>query len=443
MKQIAIAGAGLVGALLASTLARRGFRVEVFERRSDLRRHEGSAGRSINLAVSERGWQALRDIGLEEKVRRIAIPMKGRMIHTLDGRQVLIPYDVRGRAIASVSRKELNRILLDGAEAEGSTFHFNAECVSADAETGKTVVGDGSGGRKEIGPDLLFGADGAFSAVRLSMQRSDRFNYSQEYLRHGYKELSIPPAEGGGWRMEKNALHIWPRRQYMLIALPNFDGSFTCTLFLPFEGPAAFEHLRSPEDVATFFRESFPDAVPLMPTLLTDFFENPTSSLCTVRCSPWTFQGRVALIGDAAHAIVPFYGQGMNAGFEDCTILASLIDRGGEITAILGEYEKLRKPNGDAIADLALKNFVEMRDRSADPRFWWRKKLERKIHELYPDRYTPVYSLVSFSGMPYREILDEDRRQDEMFDALMGVVGNDGNEESLDVVAAIHRMMGD
>jgi kynurenine 3-monooxygenase len=282
-----------------------------------------------------------------------------------------------------------------------------------------------TGTMRTIDAPLIFGTDGAFSAVRYSLQRTDRFNYTQRYLDHGYKELTIPASTvdtpWGNHRMDPKALHIWPRGNFMLIALPNADGTFTCTLFLPFEGDISFEHLTDDASVTAFFQRYFPDAVALMPTLLADFRQNPTSSLCTVQCDPWQWQGRILLLGDAAHAIVPFYGQGMNAGFEDCTILDAMHDEyGGEWSKMIPDFAKRRKPDGNAIAELALRNFIEMRDLVADPKFLLRKKIAAYLHEKHPD-FLPVYSMVSFSNTPYHVALQEDDAQNQLFKSILAI----------------------
>jgi kynurenine 3-monooxygenase len=424
-KEIAIAGAGLVGSLLAAWLAKEGHRVTVYERRPDLRKAAISAGRSINLALSDRGWRALEGVGAADAVRQNAIPMHGRMIHHEDGSTSYQPYGMEGQAIWSVSRGGLNAVLMDHAEKHGVKFHFENGCDDAD-HRGPTMVLDNG---ETVKPDLLFGADGAFSRVRLGMMlRNDRFDYNQTYLPHGYKELSIPPAPGGGWLLEKNALHIWPRHDFMLIALANHDGSFTCTLFLPFEGEHAFEHLTSPDAVTAFFQKHFATALELMPTLADDFFANPTGSLVTVRCRPWVFGRRTALIGDASHAIVPFYGQGMNSGFEDCTVLHQLMQQhSDDWDNLLADYQRLRKPSGDAIADLALQNFVEMRDKVDDRAFLYRKQVEKVLHKYHPDAFVPIYSQVTFSHTPYEQALAASRVHDRFFDEVLP--GLDMNSE--------------
>ena len=418
---INIFGAGLVGSLLAVFLAKRGYRVGVYERRSDMRKSEKDEGRSINLALSDRGRKALASVGAEEAVMKEAVPMYGRMIHDERGELTFQPYGKEGQAIWSVSRGGLNRTLLNAADRfENIDLHFDERCLGVDlSRTAARLHHIVSGTDREVVSDVIFGTDGAFSAVRGSMQITDRYNYSQSYIEHGYKELSIPPGPNGSHRLEKNALHIWPRHSYMLIALPNTDGSFTCTLFFPFEGDPSFALLRSPEHVKAFFGENFPDAVPLMPDLTEEFFANPTSSLVTVRCWPWVIN-RTALIGDAAHAIVPFFGQGMNAGFEDCRILDTLIEHyEGDWPKILDAFQKNRKPDADAVAELALQNFIEMRDLVADERFLFRKKIEARMHELFPDKWVPLYSMVTFSDTPYSEALRLGREHDLLMQRVM------------------------
>lgn len=415
-KDIAVMGAGLVGSLLAIYLAKKGHKVTLYERRPDLRKAEISAGRSINLALSDRGWRALAGVGVDKIVREMAIPMPGRMIHQEDGSTSFQPYGIGDQAIYSVSRGGLNGVLMDQAEKAGVKIHFNRGVENVHLNTYTAHLSDGS----TIQPDLIFGSDGAFSMVRHSMMITDRFDYSQYYLPHGYKELSIPTADGGGWRIEKNALHIWPRHSFMLIALPNLDGSFTVTLFAPFEGPNGFDNLTTDQKITAYFEKYFRSALPHMPTLLEDFKENPKSSLVTVRCFPWSRGGRVALIGDASHAIVPFYGQGMNCGFEDCTILNQFMEEhGDDWQAVFEAYENSRKPSADAIADLAFQNFVEMRDKVADDAFLYRKQLEKAMHAAHPDEYVPLYSQVTFSHTPYEQALAAGREQDRFFAQVM------------------------
>lgn len=419
-----IVGAGLVGSLWAVFLARRGYTVKVFERRSDMRAAGYGGGKSINLAMSERGWKAIEQAGIRDKIEKVAIPMPGRMMHNVAGELTFQPYGKEGEAIYSVSRGGLNLELLNIADSFPNVeFFFDHRCVEVDLNNPVITFEDmKTGEEKTLESPLIFAADGAFSAVRHTLQRTDRFNYRQFYLDHGYKELTIPPFENGSHRMHPGALHIWPRGNHMVIALPNADGSFTCTLFLPFEGEVSFEKLKNDADVLAFFQKYYADAVPLMPTLLRDFWANPTASLVTVNCSPWQWQGRILLLGDAAHAIVPFYGQGMNAGFEDCTILDAMLDEmGGDWSKTIPAFAKSRVKDGNAIAELAQRNFVEMRDLVADPKFLLRKKIAADLHAKFPQDFLPVYSMVTFSNTPYHIALQEDDAQNELFREILNL----------------------
>lgn len=413
-----VLGAGLTGSLLSIFLVRRGYDVKVIEKRSDLRKQQLGGGRSINLALSRRGKKALRQVGLDEEVNRIAIPMKGRMMHNEQGALTFQSYGKEGQAIYSVSRTHLNKILLNKAEEEGVKLLFDHTCTHIDLASNRcTIEYDGITHTEEAG--MLFGADGAFSRLRGQMQRTPRYNYSQEYIDHGYKELDMPPAADGSFAMEPHALHIWPRGKFMLIALPNPDCTFTCTLFYPYEGEHSFEQINSPDEVEHFFRQYFPDLIPLMPDYKEQFFEHPTSSMVTIRCYPWS-RGNNLLIGDAAHAILPFYGQGMNAGFEDCHVLDQLIGQhNGQWEEIIGEFQQLRKPDADAIAQLAADNFVEMRDFVADPAFLRRKEIESELQDRYPNDWLPLYSMVTFSDMRYSEALHRGIVQREIMDDYM------------------------
>jgi kynurenine 3-monooxygenase len=424
-KKVTLLGAGLVGSLLGIYLRRNGYRVTIYERRQDMRKDKISAGRSINLALSDRGWRGLNGVGISDKVRNVAIPMNGRMIHAQDGSINYLPYGKEGQAIWSVSRGGLNGVLMDEAEKSGADIVFNERCTSVELD--KNTVhfeNQETGVKKAVHSQLIFGSDGAYSAARLSLMLTDRYNYSQHYLEHGYKELSIPPDENGKHRIEKNALHIWPRGGYMLIALPNMDGSFTCTLFFPFQGTPSFEMLDTKEKLKNFFKEIFPDAYPLMPDLEDDFFNNPTGSLMTVKCFPWSWKNQLMLIGDAAHAIVPFYGQGMNCGFEDCIELDKLIKKHEHHwNKIMPEFENSRKPNTDAIAELALANFIEMRDLVGHPDFLLRKKIEARFNQKYPDKWLPLYSMVTFSELPYSAAMLTGKKQDAIMDKVMSMPG--------------------
>lgn len=419
-RSVTILGAGLVGSLLAVLMRKRGYEVTVYERRPDMRAANMSAGKSINLAMSARGWKALDLAGLRKDIEDLAIPMTGRFLHQPDGTGAYQQYGTNNEAIYSVSRGELNKKLMTLAEQNGAKIYFNQRCNKVDVADNRVYLLDDKGNETVVTSDLLFGADGAFSALRTSYMFTDRVNITQKYIEHGYKELCIPPDANGNMMMEKNALHIWPRKNFMLIALPNTDGTFTCTLFLPFEGEISFEKLKTDADVTAFFKEHFPDAIPLMPTLLEDFFTNPTSSLVTVRVAPWHYKDKNALIGDAAHAIVPFYGQGMNAGFEDCTILCALMDKYGDDWAtILDLYDKARKPNGDAVLDLALMNFIEMRDKVAEPSFLERKKIEKELAKRYPEQFVSVYEMVSFTHTPYSTAWSCIQAQDKLLGTIM------------------------
>ncbi len=437
-KQIII-GAGLVGSLHAVYLAKRGVKVEVYERRPDMRAIDISAGRSINLAISHRGLKALDRVGLKEKVLEMVIPMPGRMIHDVEGNTNFQPYGKNGQHINSVSRGGLNALLMTEAEKAGVKIHFNQRCLKMNLETGKASFRDEkSGETQDVIADHIYGTDGAFSEVRHAMMMTDRFDYSQTYLKHGYKELSIPPAEDGGYRIEKNALHIWPRGGYMLIALPNLDGSFTVTLFLAFEGKYAFEKLNTEQEVLHFFNEVFPDVVPHMPTLVEDFFSNPTSSLCTVRCFPWKYKDKAVIFGDASHAIVPFYGQGMVSGFEDCYVFDQLADEfWNDKEALFDKFQHSRKPDADAIADLALRNFIEMRDLVADPKFLLRKKIEKALSAKHPEKWTPLYEMVTFSEMRYSEALARGKEQDGIMEEVLSWKDIEDNWESPAVFSKI------
>lgn len=419
-RSVTILGAGLVGSLLAIILRKRGYEVTIYERRPDMRSNTIAAGRSINLAMSTRGWNALELAGLKEEMEKIAIPMTGRYLHQADGTAAFQQYGKNNEAIYSVSRGELNKKLMTLAEQHGATIHFEHRCTSVDVPNNTLRFEKLDGEKLTVQADLLFGADGAHSALRASYSHMDRVNASHHYLEHGYKELSIPPDATGKLQMEQHALHIWPRKNFMMIALPNTDGTFTCTLFFPFEGSPSFAELQTKEEVLAFFNQQFPDAVPMMPTLLDDFFGNPTSSLITTHIDPWYYKDKSALIGDAAHAIVPFYGQGMNAGFEDCSVLCALMDKHGDDWAtILKAYYEKRKPNGDAVAQLALLNFVEMRDKVADPAFLERKKIEKELGKRYPDQFVSVYEMVSFSHTPYKTAMSCIQAQDKLLHTIM------------------------
>ncbi|MFZ0886345.1 MAG: NAD(P)/FAD-dependent oxidoreductase [Candidatus Acidiferrales bacterium] len=420
-QSITLVGAGLTGPLLAISLVQRGFRVQIYERRPDMRRVRASAGRSINLAISTRGIHALREAGLWDEMRRIIVPMKGRMMHSLAGELTFQPYGKNDtEVINSISRADLNVALMNAAEAGGVTIRFGERCMGFDAVTGAARFRNEETGRENsVESDTLIGTDGSASAIRLDMQKLGRFNLSQEYLDYGYKELTIPAGPGGKHLLEPNALHIWPRGAYMLIALPNIDGTFACILFLPFEGSESFAKLDTAEKAEGFFAERFSDAVPLMPQLKENYTSNPTGAMVTIKCSPWHLSGKALLLGDAAHAIVPFFGQGMNCAFEDCTVFLELLDRHGpDWEKLFAEFDGARKTNTDAIADLALENFVEMRDRVADPRFLFRKKVELALEAKYPRLFVPKYAMVTFQRVPYSVALARGKIQDRLLAEL-------------------------
>jgi kynurenine 3-monooxygenase len=433
-KNIAIVGAGLVGSLLSIYLAKRGYKISVFERRPDMRTSKLDGGRSINLALSNRGIRALEEIGLADVIKQTAVPMHGRVMHDREGKLTFQPYGKQGQFINSVSRGGLNKALMTAAEKLGVEFLFEQRIISVDLEETKLNVQSQhpASSIQHLSFDLIIGSDGAFSAVRGALQFTDRFDYSQDYIDHGYKELHIPAGNAGSFQLEKNALHIWPRESFMMIALPNPDGSFTCTLFFPFEGALSFDKIKTDEEVIQFLKTTFPDAWKLMPDALHDFKKNPTSSLVTVKCFPW-IRNKTFLIGDAAHGIVPFFGQGMNAGFEDCRILNELLERHADNwNEVLPEFQTLRKPDADAIAKLALDNFIEMRDLVADDDFLLRKKIEAKLHEVFPDKWIPLYSMVTFyDHIRYSEAYATGQKQKKIMDEVMKTPSIDKNWERL------------
>lgn len=433
---ITIVGAGLAGSLLSIYLARRGFQVNIFEARKDMRLGAVEAGRSINLALSDRGITALREVGMDEYMLAEAVPMYGRMIHGKDGDTKLLPYSGReGEYINSVSRSGLNIALMNEAEKYPNVqFVFSERCTDLHIASGEVMFASG----RTMRSDTVIATDGAGSPVRQAMERQmPDFSLSSAFLDHGYKELHIPHGSLGEFLLEKNALHIWPRHKFMMIALPNFDGSFTCTLFLAHQGQGepGFDLIENADDVTTFFATEFPDALGLMPTLVQDFFANPTGQLGTIKCWPWNFGGKVLLLGDSAHAVVPFYGQGMNCAFEDVRVLDGLIgEHGPEWEIVFNEYAKIRKPNTDAIADLAEENFYEMRDRVADPIFQRKRELETKLEQTSPD-YFSKYSMVTFrEDMPYSEAQRRGNAQDALLMKLCASI-DDVSELKIDEVA--------
>ncbi len=487
-QKVIIIGAGLAGSLLAIYLAKRGIAVEVYEAREDMRRSEVAAGRSINLALSDRGIAALREIGMDGYMLSEAVPMLGRMIHSVSGEQKLLPYSGRqGEYINSVSRAGLNIALINEAEKyENVKFFFNDRCTDFDSDSGEAKFASG----KAVKGDTLIATDGAGSAVREAMERGlPKFKSTTVFLEHGYKELHIPPKNNtslsGGLRpplkgddnflLEKNALHIWPRHKFMMIALPNFDGSFTCTLFLDkgenkdgtervsdkggnatvmervsdgvdntlhncrvSTSDPSFDQIADTAAISDFFQTQFPDAIPLMPTLGEDFAENPVGLLGTVKCYPWHIEGKALLLGDSAHAMVPFYGQGMNCAFEDCRVLDALIEKHGtDWNTVFEEYQQARKINTDAIAEMAEENFYEMRDATADPVFQRKRELETKLEQTYPD-YFSKYSMVTFrEDMPYSVAKTKGNAQDKL---LMEICAGVESVKQIDLENVIERV---
>lgn len=444
-KKATIVGSGLVGSLWAVYLNTMGYEVSVFERRSDMRLTKMSAGKSINLAMSFRGWKALDEVGVGNDIRKIAIPMYGRTLHHADGSIVYQPYGNEGQAIYSVSRGEINATLMQIAESRDNTkIYFDEECINVDLEKGKTTFRNTQTGQiSENTADVVFATDGAFSAVRYQgMQKTDKFNYSQQYIPDGYREILLPANADGSFKMKSETLHIWPRGRFMLIALPNFDGSFTCTLFMPFEGHEyCFDNLTTKEKVNKFFESVFPDFYAMMPDIADTWEQHPLSSLAIIRCYPWV-SGKVALMGDAAHATVPFFGQGMNAGFEDCSIMFELMNQhGNNWEKVFSDYQKMRKPNGDAVQDLSLQNYIVMRDKVADADFQLLQKVERKINALYPDSYFPLYSMVSFTGIEYKVALEKGNAQEEMVKEFIKTYSINTDTNDADVEQKIHQFI--
>jgi kynurenine 3-monooxygenase len=420
-KETTLIGAGLNGPLLAILLMQRGYAVEIYEWRPDMRRVRMSAGRSINLALSTRGIYALQKAGLWAGMRNLIIPMRGRMMHSTAGELTFQPYGRNDtEVINSISRAELNIALMNAAEEQGARIHFSQRCIGCDLKTGAIHLrNEDTGEETTRGVEVVIGCDGSASSIRNEMLKLNRFNFSQQYLDYGYKELTIPGDSRGEHLLETHALHIWPRGNYMLIALPNIDGTFACILFLPFEGMDSFASLTSPSQVVAFFNSRFPDASALMPQLAENYFANPTGAMVTIKCSPWHAEGRVLLLGDAAHAIVPFFGQGLNCGFEDCTSLMELFDRQGTDWArVFAEFVRERKINTDAIADMAIENFTEMRDRVADSRFLLRKKVELALETKYPNLFVPKYAMVTFHRIPYAVALARGAVQERMLDEV-------------------------
>ena len=434
-EKMAVVGAGLVGSLWALMLAQRGHHVDVFERRPDPRAGAYKGGRSINLALSDRGWRALEKAGIADEVRKIALPITHRTMHATDGTLTRQPYglpEAQGKfddpqCIYSVSRALLNRLLVEESEKHAQVqYRFDHKCTDIDLQASTLSIEDGQGQSQALPYDRIFGTDGAFSAVRDRLMRADRFDFAQRYLTHGYKEIEMRPTSDGAFKMEADALHIWPRGEFMLMGLPNPDGTFTCTVFAPYDGPNGLNQLNTPEAVHAYFSAHFPDVIPLIPDFAEQWLANPTSSLVMTQCYPWHHGDAICLMGDAAHAIVPFYGQGMNSGMEDCSVLSELLDAmesPSDWDATMKRYTELRKPSGDAILELALRNYIEMRDKTGDPSFLLRKKIEAKLATNYPGRWLPLYSQVTFSHTPYEEALQAGKRQDKIMEGILAQEG--------------------
>lgn len=440
MKEITIIGAGLSGSLMALLLANRGYKVVVYEKRPDMRKTKISAGRSINLALSDRGIAALRKAGIDQEILKEVMPMRGRLIHSINGEKSLQPYSGReGDYINSVSRGGLNITLMNAAEAtQKVTFEFGWGCKRINFNEKILTLENSNQELRREKFETIIGSDGGGSYVRLAYQLGGirRFNFSQQFLDHGYKELVIPPNADGGFRIANDALHIWPRGTFMMIALPNLDGSFTCTLFMPFEGKNGFEDLDSEEKVKAFFEEFFPDALQHMPTLLDDYFSNPHDKLGTIKCFPWAIEDKALLIGDAAHAVVPFYGQGMNASFEDCRVLDDLLNKHNDDFALAyAEFEQVRKADADAIGDLAVQNYYEMRDHVAHQDYQIKREIELDLENTTD--YNSKYSLVTFQeNIGYAEAKRRGEQQDEFLLKLIdsGEHISKTNKEILDIL---------
>ena len=426
-------GAGLTGPLLATYLAQQGYSVEIFERRPDMRKESISAGRSINLALSARGNHALKEVGLYDKIKPNTIPMKGRMIHDLNGNTHLQPYGQKeNEVIFSVSRAQLNMDLMTLAEETGKvTIRFNHQLLSADLEQNKLLFQlSNSLEEIELPFNRVIGCDGSASILRKSIVEKANIQYVKKPLGHGYKELTIPPLKSGKFRIEPNALHIWPRGNHMLIALPNNDCSFTCTLFFPMTGTKSFETVKTKKDILDLFQSQFHDAIKLIPNLVEDFQKNSTGDLASVYCKPWHLGDKALLIGDAAHAVVPFFGQGMNASFQDCSTLAKLMGQNkNDWKTIFNTFSSVQVENGHAIADMAIENYLEMRDHVNDTEYKKRRNVELKLERMFPGQFIPRYSMVSFHQIPYAEVYQRGGKQSKI---IRDVLKADPSGQSID-----------
>ena len=435
-KDITIVGAGLVGSLCSLYMTSRGYNVRIFEKRKDLRSEIISAGKSINLALSERGLTALKKVGVHEEVMKIAIPMYRRIMHDEKGILSEQEYGNPGQAIYSVSRAELNALMMELAEMKGAKLEFNQLCKYVDFDKSSvTFENTITNKEKTIDADIVIGADGALSEVRNKMVENLKHEFKLYKIGHSYKELLIPASKNGTHLINKNALHIWPRGEFMLIALANLNGSFTCTLFAPTTGDNSFENLNTKEEVETYFNQVYPDFTPLVPNLFEQWEENPTSTLGIVRTYPWHVKDNAILVGDSAHATVPFYGQGMNAGFEDCRVLNELLDRHeDDLFSCFKEYSKIRKPNGDGVQDLSMQNYVVMRDKTADPKFLLQKKIEQKFANSYPEKWIPLYSMVSFTNISYSDAWEIGMKQQKIMEEIMKISNIEKEWESDEII---------
>jgi len=437
--KIVIFGAGLVGSLLGILLARKGFQVEIHEKRPDLRYKAYANLRSINLALSHRGWTVLEKAGLAEELKKIALPMFGRVLHAQSGEPGFQAYGKEDQAIYSISRYKLNCFLIDEAEKENNLkIYFESKAEKFAFDKSLAYVSDNEGLRHRLEAKAFLGSDGAFSALRYEMMREDKFFYQQDYIEHGYKEFTIPATASGDWAMRKDGLHIWPRKSFMMIALPNKDKTFTCTLFFPYEGKNSFQSIRKEEEVKALFESEFPDLITLIPDYQWQFENHPVASLVTIHCSPWNNKNFL-LIGDAAHAIVPFYGQGMNAGFEDCRIIMEMLEGAENWDALFDDFENKRRPDANAISELALENFIEMRDLVSHPEFILKKKLESVVVTNGTPNWIPQYSMVTFSNIPYSEAQMRGKNQSLVLDQLSKMENwNDLSPEQWPEKVAIH-----
>ena len=431
MKKAIVVGAGLAGSYIAYTLGQKGYAVQVFEKRPDPRKSIYGSGRSINLVVSDRGWTAFKYAGIEAEIRKITVPAYGRQIHDLEGNQSYFPYSIEGKAIHSISRSELNQTLVELAEENPAiSVQFEHFCTHIDFELGE-VTFDCNGKTVMERADLIIGADGTGSAVRGAMMKQPRFNFTQEYIDSGYKEVHIPAAADGSPQLNLDALHIWPRREFMLMGLANTDNGFTGTVFAPFTGAYGLDQLKTGKDGLRYFEKYFKNAIPLIPNLEEQWENNPTSALAIIRCKPYHWGTKTALIGDAAHATVPFYGEGMNGSLEDARVFCELLDEWGHenLPTVMERYTELRVPAGNALVDLSLRNFIEMRDLVADPEFQLRKRIEQKVQKNHPDKWTPLYTLVKFTNIPYHDAMAEGERHDRI---MAEVLATENIEERWD-----------